>query len=156
MYYLDKASQLKSYKSSFWSKVKFGDTTDDCWEWTASKSKQGYGKFWAKYVHDGTLLSHRVSWMLENNRWLDSDVVVRHTCDNPSCVNPNHLIIGTQKDNEQDTYNRNPRYLTNAQVKNVKERYATGLYSQSELAKQFGQSQISISRLVRGVRRNGG
>lgn len=78
----------------FWQKV---DKTEDCWEWTASKNKQGYGIF----GHQGqTWLAHRLSYKLSN--MLPDGVKVLHRCDNPPCVNPDHLFLGTQKDNIKD------------------------------------------------------
>lgn len=75
---------------------------NDCWEWKASKNKDGYGKFWAKGKH---LLSHRVSYayFIEN---IPNGLFVLHSCDNPSCVNPKHLRVGTHSDNMKDRHDR--------------------------------------------------
>ena len=79
----------------FWAKV---DKSGDCWLWTASKTKEGYGYF----RFDGAMRkAHRMSWLLTNGE-IPEGMLVCHTCDNPSCVNPKHLWLGTNRDNMDD------------------------------------------------------
>ena len=83
------------YMDRFWDKV---DKTGECWIWTASKNKKGYGRFG---FGSRAQLAHRVSWLLSNGEIPDG-MLACHTCDNPPCVNPSHLWLGTQKDNVVD------------------------------------------------------
>lgn len=91
----------KTNESRFWEKVTVA-SPNECWEWTASTLGIGYGCFWL----DGkSVLAHRVSWAWANDvdfRSMTDQEIVRHTCDNPPCVNPSHLLIGTHMDNVHD------------------------------------------------------
>jgi hypothetical protein len=73
-----------------------------CHIWVGSKSQYGYGKF---YFEGKDVRAHRVSWILTKGK-IAENCLVLHKCDNPSCVNPNHLFLGTQKDNMQDMINK--------------------------------------------------
>jgi hypothetical protein len=82
---------------------------EDCWIWTGWKNPLGYGHL---NLADGTRwLAHRLSWVIHFGDIPDK-LVICHSCDNPSCVNPSHLFIGTQKDNVQDAIKKGrPGYL---------------------------------------------
>lgn len=80
-----------------------------CWEWQGCKSKEGYGKF---MFQRKKYMAHRLSWIFFNGEF--SEVLhVLHHCDNPPCVNPNHLFLGTNQDNVDDKMrkNRHPHKL---------------------------------------------
>lgn len=72
-------------------------TDSECWEWQKSRNSLGYGKL----NRVGQSLAHRVSYIIFNKEEIDSKVVM-HSCDNPSCVNPDHLSLGTKADNNRD------------------------------------------------------
>jgi len=73
--------------------------TEVCWEWAGSRTDYGYGRI--TYA-DRFIYAHRAAWELNNQVEVGDTLVVRHTCDNPPCVNPGHLIPGTQADNLHD------------------------------------------------------
>lgn len=95
-------------ESRFWAKVdKSGSTPTHrpglgrCWVWTAYRTRFGYGEISVGRADEGTILAHRLSWILHKGPILDR-LHVLHKCDNPSCVRPRHLFLGTQSDNNRD------------------------------------------------------
>jgi hypothetical protein len=94
--------RLTSY---FWQRV---SKSENCWEWTGSRTPGGYGLFGAQIVIHGkrtALYAHRFSFQIHNG-YIPKGHVVRHVCNNPSCVRPEHLITGTQKQNIADIYRK--------------------------------------------------
>lgn len=92
----------------FWSKVqKLGP--NECWNWTAAvrRKDEGYGAFWFNRRHHP---ASRIAWILTHGD-INHGLVVCHKCDNPRCCNPNHLFLGTPKENDTD------RVLKNRQCK---------------------------------------
>lgn len=135
---------------NFWSYV---DKSGDCWEWTGGVDR--YGRFW---TGSHSALAHRVSWELANGPVPDG-LCVLHSCDNPVCVNPDHLFVGTNADNTQDALQKGrlifPRgehhgnsRLTEADVLAIRE--AARHASQAQVAAQFGTHQGTISKIVNG------
>lgn len=88
----------KSVSERFWSKVCILHPSD-CWEWQAAKFCNGYGVF---RLDGKNFRAHRLSWVLEYGD-IPEGLSVLHSCDNPSCVNPHHLWLGTQLDNLRDS-----------------------------------------------------
>lgn len=83
----------------FWSKVEV-QHPKACWPWRASLDRYGYGQF-KGCAHVSPQRAHRVAYESINGP-IDSDLVLRHTCNNPACCNPDHMVPGTQADNHND------------------------------------------------------
>lgn len=149
--------KTKSLVDRFWSK--FGKPKKGCWNWTGSKDPNGYGNIeeghgskYCRTVH----YAHRLSWKLFNGPIPDS-MSVLHKCDNSSCVRPDHLFLGTQKDNLVDCKNkgRNAKgeksgrsKLRQKNINKIRELAASGKHTQLEIASKFKVNQSHISRIV--------
>lgn len=138
----------------FWSKVQVGGLFD-CWEWQGANNGKGYSQFW----YDGRLmLTHRLAYMWGHDlESIPTELLVCHHCDNPRCVNPSHLFLGTHIDNMADAVakGRMPggvrhrdAKLTDAQIPLIRQQLAAG-QSTYRLAKQFGVSQWAIHAIKR-------
>lgn len=91
----------------FWARVA---KTEGCWIWTGGTTGEGYGDLtYQRRRH----LAHRFAWQLTNARSIPEGVVVRHRCDNPPCVRPEHLELGTTAQNVRDSYARRRRTTGN-------------------------------------------
>lgn len=153
------------YKLSkrFYDKVKF-DSPDKCWEWSGAVSSGGYGSFnvyrsISIYGKPKTIASHRYMFMRLFGK-LPTTIWVLHKCDNPKCVNPNHLYSGTGKNNADDREIRgrgNHVYgsrqhlskLNERDIPSIRERLKNG-ETQLALSKLFGVANSTISRIERG------
>lgn len=137
----------------FTSKYKHNLKTD-CWEWLAGKHVDGYGTFW---VNRKNSLAHRVSYELFVGS-IPPSLSVLHTCDNPSCVNPKHLFVGTQDDNMKDMIQKNRKKVINGsnlpqskltiqQVLEIRKKEKF----QYEYAKDFGVCQATVREAQVGL-----
>lgn len=90
----------KEHRQRFWKKVSTGKKKS-CWEWKFGCTKAGYGQLQIRAVSPRPLLAHRVAWELTNGV-IPEGLHILHECDNPRCCNPNHLFLGTQRDNNLD------------------------------------------------------
>lgn len=82
----------------YWKRVK--KEKDGCWVWLAAKTKDGYGRV-GGYKNRKEILAHRLSWIIVNGK-IPRGMLICHHRDNPPCVNPIHLFLGTQQDNVND------------------------------------------------------
>lgn len=85
----------------FFSKLLIPGDIEDCWEWKGAKYPSGYGAFGWAYKRGYEQRAHRFSWELYFEP-IPKGFVIRHKCNNRSCSNPNHLMIGSTQDNTQD------------------------------------------------------
>lgn len=89
-----------SAEERFWRYV---DKTDECWTWTGGRINGGYGCF--SVDGETNVAAHRFSYQLHNGE-IPAGLVVCHRCDNPPCVRPDHLFLGTQLDNVRDMFSK--------------------------------------------------
>ena len=130
---------------------------DECWNWIGNKMPKGYGRFSLGAKSQGSDGAHRVSWRIANKRDIPAGMHIMHSCDNPSCVNPKHLSIGTAKENTQDMI-RKGRKRTVAPVGDLNGKaildaekvrlIRSSKLNHAELGRQLGVS----SNCIRGVR----
>jgi hypothetical protein len=143
--------------------AKYTNKTDGCWLWTGRFNNMGYGKICSG---DGEQYAHRVSWALANGS-VPAGLFVCHRCDNPACINPDHLFLGTQKDNMQDCKDKgrfnspkrmasvrkgtsiNTNKLTEDDVRDVRKKIAEG-WSLSSIGVMFGVSVSAIWTIRHG------
>lgn len=150
----------------FWSKVALTADTNRCWEWQAATSEpyfdheRGYGSFGLEGL---MWRAHRIAYKLFYGH--DPGLMhVCHRCDNPPCVNPHHLFLGTPKHNINDCQQKGRKFtppsvgtqngrarLQVVDVQAIRQRFTAG-ETQTSLAAQFGVAQAHISRIVLGTR----
>ena len=135
------------------------DKTSTCWNWTGTTNNSGYGSF---YFNKEVWFSHRFSYTYLIG-CIPNGLRVLHKCDNPKCVNPNHLFLGTQKENLQDMYRKGRQRkidtyksgeehcnakLSTTQVKEIRKLYSTTRISWRELAQRYNISKRCIGRII--------
>lgn len=140
------------------------DKSGTCWIWTAAKDKHGYGLMWFRGRLDK---AYRVSWALHRGD-IPQGMSVCHKCDTPSCVNPDHLFIGTQAENLKDMRSKGRQslvgpnggqlvgslhqnsVLTELGVIEMRRRHAAG-EPQASIARSFGVAPVTAHKAIRGV-----
>ena len=143
-------------ETRFWMRVR---KTDGCWIWTGGKLADGYGHM---QISKSQHRVHRYSWELAHGP-IPNGLQVLHHCDNPSCVRPDHLFLGTNADNQRDKYEKGRSKfppvlrgsdaigakLTEGKALLVRAMYASGQYRHKELAALFGVSNSATEHVVR-------
>ena len=138
----------KSLKDRFEEKVKAMES--GCHEWQSTLHRGGYGKIW---LETGQAPAHRVAYQIYKGE-IPEDKWVLHTCDNRKCVNPDHLYLGTPKQNVKDMHDRRrnvgrTKYSIEI-VEKARAMYAEGR-SQQSIADELGIHQTTISKFIRGA-----
>lgn len=161
---------MRPLAERFWEQV---DTSGECWTWTGGRLPSGYGRL---QENKRTVLAHRVSWELHFGGAVPKLLVLHH-CDNPPCVRPSHLFLGTHKDNAEDRERkgrgnqasgdnsgarRKPETvrrgdtsgmhrLTEQDVHAIRLMYSTGGWTQRGLGQHFNVAHCTIGNVLRGT-----
>jgi hypothetical protein len=137
----------------FWSHVQKGE---GCWEWQAARAANGYGR---AFFEGRVQSAHRIAFQLVHGP-VPSWMVIRHTCDNPPCVRPDHLLTGTQADNVADSIRRGRsargvrhgmHKLTPDDVVDIRRLRADGR-GLRHIAADFAISEAEVSLIARGLK----
>lgn len=156
--YLASQGLSETFPTRFWTKVK---KTDFCWLWTASPYGGRYGRISrtgkSRPTKGRDISSHVAAWILIKGP-VPKGMCVLHHCDNPRCVNPDHLWIGTQLENMRDMVKKRRargcrgeshanHKLTSSDVASIRSLKLSG-HTGVELAKRFGVTPAQISNIV--------
>lgn len=159
--YLASQGLNETFPDRFWKKVV---KTESCWLWTGATNGLGYGKIMAR--KDGrkshVALAHRAAWILVIGPIQDG-LFVCHNCpggDNPSCVNPAHMFLGTHSDNLQDASRKGrmpigSRHkgasLSECDVRRIRDMYAAGGVTMKDIGAMFNVHTPTIYRAIRRI-----
>ena len=143
---------LPNKYTRFFSKVNtHGFDPNVCWEWIGAGKGNGYGHV---KTEEGPMPAHRYAHKLFIGD-VPSGTDVCHTCDNRSCVNPDHLFVGTRKDNMEDCRSKgrtdggNRKHLREAQVQEIRRRICAG-HSPRKIATQMDVNYHTVTAIKRG------
>ncbi len=141
----------------FWSRKTIIEKTG-CWEWNGERDRGGYGKLQCTFV-TSTRLTHRIAWILTFGP--TEGLQVLHKCDNPPCINPAHLFLGTQMDNRLDMLAKNRQndrrgegngfhILTVEQVLDIKASYIPRICTLQMLADRHNVHIKTVHDIIQG------
>lgn len=142
----------------FWAKVYRGPETD-CWIWFGCRLATGYGKMAVNGIEVG---AHRLSWEIHFGE-IPQGMHICHECDNPSCVNPDHIFPGTRGDNMADMARKKRNRHSNGELKRfrknglcagrvhgIRRLYAATKLTTHEIAKEFGIWPTAVNAIING------
>lgn len=129
-----------------------------CWLWAGAQIPDGYGSVFVEGRQQGT---HRLAYEAKHGVGSANGLLVRHRCDTPACINPDHLVLGTPAQNSKDAVERDRMArgervagvrLTADDVVAIRARYRSGdsQHGQRPIAREYGVSQRAISFLLSG------
>jgi hypothetical protein len=137
-------------EARFWARVDKSNS-DGCWIWKGARCRLGYGRVWVARgpKKRQKLLAHRISYAIKSGP-IPPGKFVCHRCDNPSCVNPEHLFLGTQKENMADMVSKDRRHrkLSENDVLDMKVLHAIARLTPRKLARLFDVSLSHVSRAL--------
>ena len=144
------------HEKRFYSRIKKPEGSD-CWVWQGKPNADGYGTF---VINCKFMLAHRYSFILHNGDAALGDLCVCHTCDNPSCVNPEHLFAGSHKENMVDMISKgrgadtrgakNGRAkLSEVEVRQIRELAAKGELTHRAIGAIFGVSHAVVGSIAK-------
>ncbi len=148
---------MKPLAERFWEKVSKGGP-EECWNWMGTSYEKGYGQINRGRRGDGLVLTHRLSWEIANGE-VPSGLFVCHRCDNPCCVNPAHLFLGTNADNVADMIAKGRQAkgersgharLSTTDVREIRRLLALG-FTQVKICEVFDVCSQTINNIARGL-----
>lgn len=139
-------------KRRFLSLIDKDSSINNCWLWKGGKFPSGYG--WIAWGKEKPYLAHRIAYIIFKDL-IPNDKIVRHTCDNRLCVNPDHLILGTYTDNLHDCVKRGRHHNTKLNDEAVKVikwmlKYKKKYGLVNKLANLHNVSRVAITDIQRG------
>jgi hypothetical protein len=132
------------WRERFWNFVPDQRTDQACWEWTGKTDNGGYGRLLLTKTPYREIPAHRASWTIHHGTD-PGELKVCHHCDNPRCVNPRHLFLGTQADNVEDM-NRKGRRASFAGTRNGQHKFSEETIAEVKRLLAAGMTPTPISR----------